>query len=157
MGYQLCVALKDKFRHSILQSQSSVRNVSLSPTKFNNAMISAELESIAHQWLDAFNDQNLEQLLVLYDDRAQHYSPKLRIQKPETNGVISGKDSLRAWWQDAFNRLPTLHYELIRLTPFDNRVFMEYVRHVKDEDDLYVGEMLEIEDGKIVASSVFHR
>jgi hypothetical protein len=34
---------------------------------------------------------------------------------------------------------------------------MEYVRHVQGEEDLYVGEMLEIEHGKIIASSVFHR
>jgi hypothetical protein len=117
----------------------------------------SELLSVANQWFDAFNDHNLEQLLSLYSDHAQHYSPKLKIRHPETNGLINGKNALRSWWQDAFNRLPTLNYELIRLTPYENRVFMEYIRHVEGEEDLYVGEMLEIEKGKIVASSVFHR
>jgi hypothetical protein len=117
----------------------------------------SELLSIAHKWFDAFNDHDLEQLLSLYDENAQHYSPKLKIRHPESKGFINGKNALRAWWQDAFNRLPTLNYELIRLTPFENRVFMEYVRRVQGEEDLYVGEMLEIENGKIVASSVFHR
>jgi hypothetical protein len=36
-------------------------------------------------------------------------------------------------------------------------VFMEYIRHVNNEEDIYVGEMLEIRDGLIVASVVFHR
>ena len=116
-----------------------------------------DLNSIANKWFDAFNDHDLEKLLLLYDENAQHYSPKLKLRQPQTNGLIRGKDALRAWWQDAFDRLPGLNYELIRLTPYTNRVFMEYVRHVKGEEDLYVGEMLEIENGKIVASSVFHR
>jgi hypothetical protein len=120
-------------------------------------MTPTELQAVAIKWFDAFNDHNLEQLLSLYDENAQHYSPKLKIRRPESNGFINGKNALRAWWQDAFNRLPTLNYELLRLTPYENRVFMEYVRHVSGEEDLYVGEMLEIENGKIVASSVFHR
>jgi hypothetical protein len=117
----------------------------------------SNLQAIAHEWFDAFNAHDLEQLLSLYDEDAQHYSPKLKIRQPETNGLIKGKTALRAWWRDAFVRLPTLHYELVRLTPFENRVFMEYMRHVAGEEDLYVGEMLEIENAKIVASSVFHR
>jgi hypothetical protein len=116
----------------------------------------SELQSIAYKWFDAFNGRDIEKLLSLYADDAQHYSPKLRIRKPETNGLIKGKAAMRAWWQDAFDRLPSLKYELVRLTPFDDRVFMEYVRHVTGEDDLYVGEMFEVENGKIVKSSVFH-
>jgi hypothetical protein len=132
----------------------------LNKRKFNVNKMSTnsfELQAIAHKWFDAFNAHDLEQLLLLYDQNAQHYSPKLKIRIPETNGLIKGKDALRAWWRDAFERLPTLHYELVRLTPFENRVFMEYVRHVDGEDNLYVGEMLEIENGKIMTSSVFHR
>jgi hypothetical protein len=117
----------------------------------------SELNSIAQRWFGAFNEHALEKLLALYDDNAEHYSPKIKVRHPETNGLIKGKTALRAWWRDAFDRLPTLKYELVRLTPYDDRVFMEYVRHVNGEADLYVGEMLEIKNGKIVASSVFHR
>lgn len=117
----------------------------------------SDLEDMARQWFDAFNNHNLEQLLALYHDHAEHYSPKLKVRQPETGGLIKGKTSLRAWWRDAFDRLPTLQYELLRLTPAHNRVFMEYLRHVENEEDLYVGEMLEVVDGKIIASAVFHR
>src|SRR5688572_28895526 len=115
------------------------------------------LNDIAHQWFAAFNEHNLENLLALYDDQAEHFSPKLKQRHPETQGLIKGKSALRTWWQDAFDRLPSLQYEVVRLTPHEDRVFMEYIRHVNGEEDLYVGEMLEVRDGLIVASSVFHR
>lgn len=120
-------------------------------------MLTADLNSIATKWFEAFNEHNLEKLLALYHDDASHYSPKLKIRQPETNGLIKGKGALRTWWQDAFDRLPSLQYEVIRLTPYEDRVFMEYIRHVENEEDLYVGEMLEVQDGLIVASAVFHR
>jgi ketosteroid isomerase-like protein len=120
-------------------------------------MTTDRLSEIAYQWFAAFNQKNLESLLSLYNDTAEHFSPKLKIRHPETKGLIKGKAALRAWWRDAFDRLPTLHYELVRLTAQDDRVFMEYVRQVSGEDDLSVGEMLEISDGLIVRSSVFHQ
>jgi hypothetical protein len=115
------------------------------------------LVGIASSWIDAFNRQDLAALLSLYDEDAEHYSPKLKVSQPETRGYIKGKKALRTWWRDAFDRLPTLHYELVRLTPFENRVFLEYIRRVAGEEDLYVGEMLELRDGLIIASAVFHR
>jgi hypothetical protein len=48
--------------------------------------------SIAHLWFEAFNAHNLEKLLSLYDDEAEHFSPKLKIRHPETNGFVTGKD-----------------------------------------------------------------
>ena len=39
-------------------------------------MNSQEIMSIAYKWFEAFNNHNLEQLLSLYDDNAQHFSPK---------------------------------------------------------------------------------
>ena len=115
------------------------------------------LKAIATKWFEAFNEHNLEKLLLLYDNQAEHYSPKLKVRHPETNGLIKGKDALRVWWKDAFERLPSLQYEVLRLTPFEDRVFMEYIRHVEGDEDLYVGEMLEIKNNLIVASVVFHR
>lgn len=113
-------------------------------------------KQIALTWFEAFNEHNLEKLLSLYDDNAQHYSPKLKIRMPETQGLIKGKPSLRLWWQDAFERLRSLKYEVIKLTADEDQVFMEYIRHVNGEDDLSVGEVLKIENGVIVFSRVYH-
>lgn len=112
--------------------------------------------SIAHKWFAAFNEHNLESLLDLYDDQAEHYSPKLKIKKPETNGLVKGKKALWDWWQSAFESIPSLHYRVTSLTANDDRVFMEYVRSVQGEADLRVAEVLEIKQGKIVFSRVYH-
>lgn len=120
-------------------------------------MNSQNLNAIAQRWFNAFNKHDLEELLALYHNEAEHFSPKLKVRHPDTNGLIKGKEALRNWWYDAFQQLPSLQYEVVRLTPYEDRVFMEYIRHVANEEDLYVGEMLEVRDGLIIASSVFHR
>ena len=118
--------------------------------------MSQNLENIAFKWFDAFNEHNLEKLLDLYHDKAEHYSPKLRIKHPETNGLIAGKEALRSWWQDAFDRIPSLKYEVKSLTSNEYRVFMEYIRKVDGEPNLNVAELLIIENGRIIASKVYH-
>jgi len=111
---------------------------------------------IAQLWFAAFNAHRLEDLLNLYHPQAIHYSPKLKIHQPLTNGLIQGRAALHAWWLDAFNRLPSLQYTVVRLTVDNEQVFMEYIRKVDHEADLKVGEVIEIENGLIVNSRVYH-
>jgi hypothetical protein len=111
---------------------------------------------IAKRWFAAFNAHNLEDILALYDDAAEHYSPKLKARQPETNGLVTGKAALRSWWQDSFERLPTLSYRYTHLTATNERVFMEYIRTVDNEPDMLVAEVLEIKDGLIIGSRVYH-
>ena len=115
-----------------------------------------DLLHIARQWLSAFNEHKLEKLLALYAQDAVHYSPKLKLRHPETNGLIKGKENLRAWWKDAFDRLPTLQYKATSLTANTDRVFMEYVRRAEGEESMLVAEVLEINDNLIVSSRVYH-
>jgi ketosteroid isomerase-like protein len=63
-------------------------------------MTPEKLQSIAFKWFETFNNKELEKLLSLYDDDAEHFSPKLKPTKP-TNGFVKGKQALREWWQDA--------------------------------------------------------
>jgi limonene-1,2-epoxide hydrolase len=119
-------------------------------------MTPEKLQSIAFKWFEAFNNHDLEQLLSLYDVEAEHFSPKLKVRRPETNGLVTGKDALRVWWQDAFDRLPSLHYKVTSLTANADRVFMEYIRTVEGDDDMLVAEVLVVRENKIVASRVYH-
>ena len=112
--------------------------------------------TVLKKWFEGFNSKNLELLLSLYNDNAEHFSPKLKIRKPETMGLIKGKEQLRDWWKDAFERLPELHYKPNYSIADDKSVFVEYIRTVPGEDDLIVGEVLFFENGLIVKSKVFH-
>ncbi|MDB5201171.1 MAG: hypothetical protein JWQ27_580 [Ferruginibacter sp.] len=111
---------------------------------------------IALDWIAAFNEHNLPKLLELYAADALHYSPKLKIKQPETKGWVSGKRGLSAWWAAAFNDLPSLKYELRNLIVNADMLMMEYRRSVDGEPDLMVAEILEIQNGLIVRSRVFH-
>ena len=53
-------------------------------------------------------------------------------------------------------RLPSLQYVEQHFTASSTRVVMEYRRTVDGEDDLLVAEVLEVKDGVIIASHVFH-
>lgn len=112
--------------------------------------------SIARDWFRAFNMQDLGTLLSLYHNNASHYSPKLKLRSPETGGYVKGKKDLRIWWQDAFDRLPELHYAPTSFTANEERVFLEYTRSVPGEPDMLVAEVLEIKNGLIIASRVYH-
>ena len=113
-------------------------------------------KQVALDWIDAFNEHDLEKLLDLYAADAVHYSPKLKIRQPETNGRISGRQALKEWWADAFTRLPSLRYELENLVADDQQAVMEYLRKVNGEPDMRVAEVLEIENGLIIRSRVYH-
>lgn len=119
-------------------------------------MTPEKLQSIAFKWFETFNNKELEKLLSLYDEDAVHFSPKLKVLKPETNGFVTGKQQLREWWQDAFDRLPSLNYKVKTLTANGDRVFMEYIRTVDDQEDMLVAEVLDIRDDKITSSRVYH-
>ena len=51
-------------------------------------MLSNQNKQIAIKWFEAFNTQHLENLLSLYSQTAKHYSPKLKVRLPETQGLI---------------------------------------------------------------------
>ena len=112
--------------------------------------------AIAESWLDCFARRDLDGLLGLYASDAIHTSPKIRVRHPETGGVLRGTAAMRDWWQDAFDRLPSMRYVKTALTADDDRVVMEYVRHVDGDADMPVAEVLEVRGGKIIASRVFH-
>lgn len=119
-------------------------------------MTSQKNLSIAHSWFEAFNSHNLEKLLSLYDDDATHFSPKLKVRFPETNGFVSGKNALHDWWKDSFKRIPTLHYKVTSLTADSDRVFMEYERSADGEPKSMIAEVLEFKEDKIICSRVYH-
>ena len=113
-------------------------------------------ERIGRAWVDAFNARDLDALLALYAEDAHHTSPKIRALRPQTDGKIHGRAALRDWWADAYARLPELRYELMSVTASDERVIIEYARHLPAEPPMPVAELFEIRDGKIAASRVYH-
>jgi ketosteroid isomerase-like protein len=111
---------------------------------------------IAGNWFTAFNNQNVDDLLLLYDDNAEHFSPRLLKNHPETNGLIKGKAAMRDWWQGAFDKMPSLRYTPIEIREEGDTVYLKYKRTVDGEAEVVVNEFLKISSGLIVFSKVLH-
>lgn len=119
-------------------------------------MSAARYEALAQEWIRCFNAHDVKALVALYDEHCRHTSPKLRVTRPESGGMIHGHAALETWWNEALKRLPTLRYELLTVTANEKRAFVEYLRHVVGEEPMPVAEVFEIENGRIVASRVYH-
>ncbi len=119
-------------------------------------VIEYDTRPVAEAWLARFEARDLDGLLALYADDATHTSPKIRARHPETGGKLVGKAAMRAWWADAFARLPSMRYLPTSITAGPDSVLLEYVRRVDGEADLPVAEVFDVRDGNIVASRVFH-
>jgi hypothetical protein len=113
-------------------------------------------KEIALNWINAFNAHDLERLLSLYAEDAVHFSPKLKIKRPESGGWLTGKPALKDWWSEAFNRIPSLEYQLKNLIVNERQILMEYLRKAEGDADMLVAEVLEIENSLITCSRVYH-
>jgi hypothetical protein len=109
---------------------------------------------IAEQWIAAFNAHDCNAILALYKQDAEHFSPRLKNLQPSTEGVLKGHAQLKAWWQDSFDRLPSLQYQLYKTFPDSEKVVMGYHRMVDGEEDIFVTEVLEIKNGLIHKSYI---
>jgi hypothetical protein len=119
-------------------------------------MSAAQNMVIAEQWLDAFNRHDVDSLVRLYAPGATHTSPKIRAAHPGGDGKLVGRAALKNWWLDSLKRFPELRYAPTVLTANGERVFMEYVRHAPGQADMPVAEVLDVSEGLIVASRVYH-
>jgi hypothetical protein len=113
-------------------------------------------KDVINEWLRAFNSGDADAMVALYADDAIHTSPKLRAAQPASDGRLVGKEAMRQWWLDAFERLPGIRYEVVNIVSDDHVVVIEYLRHRPGEATMQVAEVFEIQDSKIVRSHVYH-
>ncbi len=72
----------------------------------------AAKEFVDH-WLRDWNAHDLEALLSHYRDDVVFTSPVAAQLLDGSDGIISGKDALRAYWSEGLQRIPDLHFELV--------------------------------------------
>jgi hypothetical protein len=113
-------------------------------------------KEVVNEWLRAFNRADANAMVALYAEDAIHTSPKLRSAQPSSEGRLVGKAAMRQWWLDAFDRLPSISYEVVSIVSDDHVAVIEYLRHRRGEATIQVAEVFEIKEGKIVRSHVYH-
>lgn len=113
-------------------------------------------KELVNEWLRAFHSGDADAMVALYSDDAIHTSPKLKSAQPAGEGRLVGKAAMRQWWQDAFDRLPSISYEVVTIVSDDHVAVLEYLRHRPGEATIRVAEVFEVKEGKIVRSNVYH-
>ncbi|MFE6806874.1 nuclear transport factor 2 family protein [Streptomyces sp. NPDC057696] len=63
-------------------------------------------------WVTAWNAHDLEALLSHFADDVTFRSP-VAAQLLGNDGVIRGKDALRAYWEEGLRRIPDLQFEVV--------------------------------------------
>ena len=77
-------------------------------------MISADFaRDFAQEWVDSWNSHNLDRIMSHYAEDFEMTSPFIATMMGEASGALKGKGQVRAYWAQALERLPDLHFELI--------------------------------------------
>lgn len=80
------------------------------------AMISIhQAEKFAQAWVDSWNSHDLDRIMSHYADDFEMTSPFIVRLMNEPTGTIKGKEKVRAYWAQALERLPDLHFDLIEV------------------------------------------
>jgi ketosteroid isomerase-like protein len=67
----------------------------------------------AEQWVDDWNRHDVEAVLAQFADDVEFSSPLVVQVMGHVDGVVRGKEELRAYWTTALAARPDLHFELV--------------------------------------------
>lgn len=71
-------------------------------------------EEFAKEWIDAWNSHDLDRILAHYADDFTLSSPFIAQMAGIASGTLTGKDSVRAYWAGALEKVPDLRFEHVR-------------------------------------------
>ena len=74
-----------------------------------------QAQKFGQEWVNAWNSHDLDRILSHYADDFQMTSPFTVTMMNEPTGTIKGKEKVRAYWAQALERLPDLHFDLIEV------------------------------------------
>lgn len=111
-----------------------------------SCMDAARATDLAERWERAWNAHDLEAVLALVADDVVFTSPYATRVLPGSDGVLRGKDALRAYWARGLELLPDLHHRVEKVYAGVGTVVLAY----RNERGGEVSEVLELRDGLVV-------
>ncbi len=81
----------------------------------NGGMTVPEPIAFAQQWLAAWNAHDLDALLEHFADDVVFTSPVAARILAGSDGVIRGKEALRACWTEGLRQIPDLRFEVVEV------------------------------------------
>jgi hypothetical protein len=106
-------------------------------------------EQFVKQWIAAWNDHDIAAIMEHYADDVDFNSPFIREMGINENGSITNKTKLKKYFENALQKNPELHFDLLHILIGSHSIVMFYKRMNKH----FAGECVELnEDGKIIRS-----
>ncbi len=84
--------------------------------------------SFANEWVEAWNNHDLEQVLSHYADDFEMHSPVIAQIVGEASGMLVGKQAVGAYWSQALQLLPDLQFELLTVLAGVKHLDVTYLR-----------------------------
>jgi hypothetical protein len=107
-------------------------------------------------WDDALGAKDLDAALALYHEDCTLESPLVCYLRRTTDGVVAGRDALRAFVEQVFAHQPAERRRFRSdLLTDGRRVIWEYPRRSPGGDQMDIVEVMEIERGLIRAHRVY--
>lgn len=70
-------------------------------------------KNFTQQWLDAWNNHDLDKIIEHYDEHVDFVSPIIQQIGVNSDGRISNKPDLKDYFLKALQKYPDLHFELL--------------------------------------------
>jgi len=92
-----------------------------------DAMLTAnQARKFAQEWIEAWNGRDLESVLSHYTDDFEMSSPFIAAFGGEPSGTLKGKAAVRAYWENAIQRIPDIQFELLEVLTCTNSIAIYY-------------------------------
>jgi ketosteroid isomerase-like protein len=111
-----------------------------------------QAQKFGQEWVTSWNSHDLERILSHYADDFQMTSPFIATMMNEPTGTIKGKEEVRAYWAQALERLPDLHFDLIEVLASVDSITIYYHAVL----DKRAAEVLFFDDNGKVKRAVAH-
>lgn len=83
-------------------------------------------KDFAIEWVKAWNSHDLNQILSHYSDDFEITTPMIKVALGIETGTLKGKNSIRKYWEAAFEKVPDLYFEFLDVTESVNSMAIYY-------------------------------
>lgn len=109
-------------------------------------------QKIAHQWIKAWNDRDLDKIMFHYENNILLISPIAVKILDKPNGTVSGKKELRKYFQKGLEIYPNLRFDLQDIMWGISSLVLYYV----NQNGTKAGEFMEISTSGKISRVIAH-